>query len=78
MKERKRVDNLNLKLMMEKRGYDALALEYRCGVSASKIMKYLRGEKDINRAWAYTVYRIAEALKCKTGDILNHNFGIDE
>ena len=63
--------NWRFKSMMEKREIDAAMLEYRTGVSAEKIMKYVRGEKDIDRAWAWTVNRLAEGLKCKVSDILN-------
>lgn len=71
MKEKEYINNLNLELMMEKRGYDAAALEYKSGIDATKIVKYIRGGKDINRASAYTAYKLAKALKCRVGDILN-------
>lgn len=46
-------------------------LAKRAGVSLRTLQDYEQGRKDINRAAAVTVYRIAEALGVSVGDLLD-------
>lgn len=41
------------------------------GVNVRLIQDYEQGHKQINNAMAITVYRLAEALDCTVGDLLD-------
>lgn len=43
------------------------------GVNVRMIQHYEQGVKDINRAAALTVHRLAQALDCKVEDLLETN-----
>lgn len=45
-------------------------LSERSGVNVRIIQHYEQGFKDINKAQAMTVYKLAEALGCNVKDIL--------
>lgn len=45
-------------------------LAEKAGVNVRMIQHYEQGYKNINTAQAITVYRIAEALGCTVGDLL--------
>lgn len=62
--------NLNFNLMLEERGIPLVTLSDVSGVGLTKISKLIKGAKSINMAQAYTVYRLAEALKCDVKDII--------
>lgn len=53
----------NLKKMREAAGLSQNKLAEISGVSPRMIPKYESGEKDINKAQAITVYKIAKVLK---------------
>lgn len=51
-------------------GWSRKILSEYSGVSVRMIEKYENGEKDINKAAAITVHKIAKALGCSVDDIL--------
>lgn len=60
----------NLKKIRKEKKITQLELSERSGVNVRMIQHYEQGFKDINNASALTVYRLAEALDCTVGDIL--------
>ena len=52
------------------RGLTQLELAARSGVNLRNIQDYEQGHKDINKACAITVYKLAQALNCKVEDIV--------
>lgn len=46
-------------------------LSERSGVNIRLIQDYEQGRKPINNAMAISVYRLAEALDCTVGDLLD-------
>jgi len=60
----------NLKRIRETAGLSQSKLAEVSGVSARMIQHYEQGFKDINKAHAITVYRLAEALGCTVEDLL--------
>lgn len=54
----------NLKRLTQKQ------LSERSGVNIRLIQDYEQGRKQINNAMAISVYRLAEALDCTVGDLL--------
>jgi DNA-binding transcriptional regulator YiaG len=68
---RKDLDNMtNLKRIRETSGISQSKLAEESGVSVRMIQHYEQGVKDLNRAQAITVYRLAQALDCKVEDLL--------
>ena len=60
----------NLKRIREERGLSQTKLAEESGVSVRMIQHYEQGVKDLNRAQAITVHRLARALNCKVEDLL--------
>lgn len=60
----------NLKRIRKERKIKQTELSERSGVNLRTLQDYEQGQKPINGASALTVYKIAEALECSVGDIL--------
>lgn len=60
----------NLKRIRKERKIKQTELAERAGVSLRTLQDYEQGQKPINGASALTVYKIAEALECSVGEIL--------
>lgn len=60
----------NLKRIRESKRISQKELSKISGVSDRMIQYYEQGVKDINKAQAITVYRLAEALDCTIEDLL--------
>ena len=60
----------NLKKMRMEKGMSQSALAEASGVSVRMIQHYEQGFRDINKAEALTVLRLADALGCDVKDIL--------
>lgn len=63
LKETRKAKNMTQKELSEKSGVNLRILQY-----------YEQGVKDINKAQALTVYRLAEALECKIEDLLEISY----
>lgn len=59
-----------LKLQREAAGYSQSQLAESAGVGLRAIQMYEQRRKDINKAQALTLVRLANALHCKTSDLL--------
>lgn len=59
-----------LKRFREDAGLSQSKLAEQSGVSVRMIQHYEQGVKDINKAEALTVYRLAQALNCYMEDLL--------
>ena len=64
------VRETNLKRIRTASGMSQSKLSELSGVSGRMIPKYETGEKDINKAQAMTVYKLAQALGCTVEDLL--------
>lgn len=60
----------NLKTIRENRDFSQAKLAEASGVSIRMIQYYEQGFKDINKAQAITVYKLAEALDCGMEDLI--------
>lgn len=60
----------NLKRIRGGYGLSQAKLAEKSGVDVRMIQHYEQGVKDLNRAQAITVYRLAQALDCKVEDLL--------
>lgn len=60
----------NLKRILKEKGITSTTLSERSGVNIRMVRYYINGYKDINKAEALTVYKLAEALTCNVKDIL--------
>ena len=60
----------NLKRIREARNLTQAQLAEKSGVNLRMVQYYENGFKDINKAQAITLYRVAKALECKIEDIL--------
>ena len=60
----------NLKRIREAAGISQSKLAEASGVSVRMIQHYEQGFKDLNRAQAITVHRLAQALDCKVEDLV--------
>lgn len=60
----------NLKETREAKKISQSELAKRSGVNIRMIQYYEQGVKDINKAQAMTVYKLAEALECAVCEIL--------
>lgn len=60
----------NLKKQREAVGLSQSQLANVSGVSVRMIQNYEQGVKDINKAQAYTLYKLSEALLCDMEDLL--------
>ncbi len=61
----------NLKRIRQEKKLTQTKLAELSEVNLRMIQKYENGERDINGASALTVYKIAKALGCSVGDLLN-------
>ena len=61
---------MKLKEMREKRGYTQAELAERAGLNLGTYRMYEQGVKDINKAAAITVYKLAQVLRCAVEDLL--------
>ena len=61
----------NLKRIREEKNITRAKLSEVSGVNIRILQYYEQGYKDINKAQAITLYKIAQALECKIEDILN-------
>ena len=62
--------NYNLKRIREETGISQSQLADQCEMSVRTLQHYEQGNKDINKAAAETLYRIAKVLNCKIVDLL--------
>lgn len=60
----------NLKKIREEKNITQIKLSEVSGVSLRMIQHYEQGYKDINKAQALTIYKIAQALECKIEELL--------
>ena len=60
-----------LKEMRESKGLSQSQLARESGVNVRMIQHYEQGVRDINRAEAETVLRLADALGCDVREIMN-------
>ena len=60
----------NLKSLRTKAGMSQSQLAKSSGVTLRMIQHYEQGFKDINKAQALTVWKLAQALGCRIEDIL--------
>ena len=63
----------NLKYIRMKYGYKQTALAASSGVSLRSIQMYEQRNKNINKASADTLYRLAKALGCTMEDLIERN-----
>lgn len=59
-----------LKELRTASGLSQSGLAEKSGISVRMIQQYEQGIRDINKAQAIAVYRLAEALACNVADIL--------
>ena len=59
-----------LKELRTASGLSQSGLAEKSGISVRMIQQYEQGIRDINKAQAIAVYRLAEALSCNVADIL--------
>ena len=60
----------NLKKIREEKNITQIKLAERSGVNIRILQYYEQGYKDINKAQAITLYKLAQVLECKIEDIL--------
>lgn len=60
----------NLKKIREEKNITQIKLAEESGVSIRMIQHYEQGVKDITKAQAITLYKLAKALECKVEDLL--------
>ena len=60
----------NLKKIRTEKGMSQSALAEAAGVSVRMIQHYEQGVRDINKAEALSVLKLADALGCEVRDIL--------
>lgn len=65
------MDITNLKRIRLDKKISQSKLAELSGVNVRLIQDYEQGHKPINNAKAITVYRLAEALDCTVGDLLD-------
>lgn len=68
----------NLKRIRQRLGMSQKQLAEISGVSVRMIQHYEQGVKDINKAQAITVYRLAEALGCKMDNLIEIKKEVEE
>lgn len=60
----------NLKQIREQSGLSQSQLANASGVNLRMVQKYENGEKDVNKAQALTLYKLAQALSCTIENLL--------
>lgn len=68
----------NLKRIRAERGLIQSKLADLSGVNLRVIQYYEQGYKDINKAQAITLYKIAQVLKCRIEDLLEIKKEVEE
>lgn len=68
----------NLKSIRQALGMSQSKLAEISGVSVRMIQHYEQGVKDINKAQAITVYRLAEALDCNMDNLIETKKEVEE
>lgn len=59
-----------LKRIREEKNITQIKLAEESGVNLRILQYYEQGYKDINKAQAITLYKLAQALECKVEDLL--------
>lgn len=67
----KRTVKNNLKLIRIKAGLTQKELAKKSGVNFRMIQHYEQGDKDIKKAAAETVFKLAKALNCDITDLIS-------
>lgn len=60
----------NLKTIRESKNLSQSKLAEASGVNVRILQHYEQGHRDINKAQALTVYKLAQALECTVEDLL--------
>lgn len=60
-----------LEFYRQSKRYTQKMLSEKSGVNIRMIQHYEQGVKDINKAQADTVYKLAQALECTVEDLIN-------
>lgn len=60
----------NLKRIQKEKGITTTELSERSGVNIRMLRYYIAGYRDISKAEALTVYKIATVLNCTVEDLL--------
>ena len=68
----------NLKKIREEKNITQSQLAEASGVNLRILRYYEQGYKDINKAQAITLYKIAQALECKIEDLLETKKEVEE
>lgn len=68
----------NLKRLREAKGLSQSKLAEISGVSLPMIQKYEGGFKDVNKAQAMTLHKLAKALECNVEDLLEIKKEVEE
>lgn len=68
----------NLKQQRIISGMTQLQLAEKSGISIRVIQNYESNHRDINKAQALIVWKLAKALDCEVGDILNDERSVEE
>ena len=64
----------NIQLRRKRAGLSQRELSDRAGVNLRTLQQYESGSRDINKATAISLFRLAKALDCKIEDILEYDF----
>lgn len=68
----------NLKRIRESRGLSQTQLVHKSGVGIKSIQGYEQGLRDINKAQALNLYKIAQVLNCTIEDLLEIKKEVEE
>lgn len=68
----------NLKRIRESRGLSQTQLVHKSGVGIKSIQGYEQGLRDINKAQAITLYKIAQVLNCSMEELLEIKKEVEE
>ena len=68
----------NLKRIREGKNITQAKLAEESGVNLRILQYYEQGYKDINKAQAITLYKVAQALECKIEDLLEIKKEVEE
>ena len=64
----------NLKETRKAKGFSQKQLSEASGVNLRILQYYEQGYKDINKAEAFTLYKLARALECTIEDLLEFDY----
>ena len=62
---------MSLKEIRKEKGFNQSTLSEASGVNVRMIQYYEQGVKDINKAQASTIYKLARALDCSMEEIID-------